>query len=444
MKNRKKQGKIKLLLVVIFCLTLGFALLSTTLKINGTAGIKSNRWSIHWDDDSIDDSGVTPTTAADVTDTDKQNISFAVQLELPGDYYEFTVDAVNDGTINGAIDSIKKNYYKQGETTPSAVPSYIDYTVVYADSGEEPKKGDILEANGGKIKYKVRVEFKSTEKTLPNDTSVGTYEFNVDYIQSKEEKSIDSIFYTTADIILYNPVTNKYCKSTGEDNCYEWIITNIDETNEKVDLMYLREVDELSSTQDSYTILENYTNNWNESLSVDSSYNLPANSNGFSGKSYSGYKARLPILSDFTDRVDNKLKEENIAQAIETPKNYITLIYDTNSYGYRGYTSDNVSSGSAAPLQYTMTNSSSSNYYIHPIIKVDMTDEYVFFDIGTPIYVNPTTYKLCTKSESDANVNSNNKATNIKDGCMKWYVLSYTNDTINLLSDHNTTAHTYH
>ena len=36
MKNRKKRNKIYLYLLVILGLTVGFALLSTTLNINGT------------------------------------------------------------------------------------------------------------------------------------------------------------------------------------------------------------------------------------------------------------------------------------------------------------------------------------------------------------------------------------------------------------------------
>ena len=52
MKN-KKQRKIFLYLLVILGITVGFALLSTTLYINGTAGIKANTWDIHWDQESI-------------------------------------------------------------------------------------------------------------------------------------------------------------------------------------------------------------------------------------------------------------------------------------------------------------------------------------------------------------------------------------------------------
>ena len=42
-KMKKRYSLLELLLIV-FMITVGFALLSTTLKINGTAGLKSNSW----------------------------------------------------------------------------------------------------------------------------------------------------------------------------------------------------------------------------------------------------------------------------------------------------------------------------------------------------------------------------------------------------------------
>lgn len=45
MRN-KKQRKVFLYLLIILGISVGFALLSTTLNINGIAGIKSNTWNI--------------------------------------------------------------------------------------------------------------------------------------------------------------------------------------------------------------------------------------------------------------------------------------------------------------------------------------------------------------------------------------------------------------
>ena len=42
-------------------------------------------------------------------------ISFAAEFELPGDYYEFTVDAVNEGSIDAKLDNFTSNLSPNSE-----------------------------------------------------------------------------------------------------------------------------------------------------------------------------------------------------------------------------------------------------------------------------------------------------------------------------------------
>ena len=119
MRKNKKNKKLLLLLLLLMAVTIGYALLSTTLKINGTAGIKKNTWNIHWDPTSYQQSlggGATATTPT--YNSDNTQINYGVTLELPGDYYEFTIDAVNEGTISGKIAEISHtvSYIEGGET----------------------------------------------------------------------------------------------------------------------------------------------------------------------------------------------------------------------------------------------------------------------------------------------------------------------------------------
>ena len=46
--RRRKNNKIYSLIIILLILTIGFAALSTTLKINGNAIISKNTWSIYW------------------------------------------------------------------------------------------------------------------------------------------------------------------------------------------------------------------------------------------------------------------------------------------------------------------------------------------------------------------------------------------------------------
>ena len=47
--RRKKRDKLMLLLVLLLAISVGYAALSTTLKINGTTSISTNTWGIYWD-----------------------------------------------------------------------------------------------------------------------------------------------------------------------------------------------------------------------------------------------------------------------------------------------------------------------------------------------------------------------------------------------------------
>ena len=57
------------------------------------------------------------------------------------------------------------------------------------------------------------------------------------------------------------------------------------------------------------------------------------------------------------------------------------------------------------------------------------------------IYLDPTNLtKTCTKEEAEKNVNEYETPTEIKTGCMKWYVLNDEGENYTMILDHNTTA----
>ena len=163
--NKKKKNKILLLLILLLGITVGFAALATTLKINGNAGIAKNTWSVYWANVG-NQTGVTPSTAPGITSEDEEHqnniLSFGVTLDKPGDFYEFQVDAVNDGTIDAMLSVITTNITSGG--SPATLPSYIKYTVKYADD-EEPLEKHLLAKNTTE-RYKIRLEFL---KTITND-----------------------------------------------------------------------------------------------------------------------------------------------------------------------------------------------------------------------------------------------------------------------------------
>ena len=192
MKKTKKQRQIMFLLILIVGITIGFALLSTTLYINGIAGIKKNTWNVHWDDTSIVETqgSVTATTPAAVTDTNKTNISFEVEFELPGDYYEFTADAINEGSIDGIISNVEVVFYQADGVTPydtnNPLPSEIVYSLTHAD-GTAIAEDEVITHGGGTIGYKFRIGYNSQTTTLPAAPIVVKPKIEITPVQHKEE-----------------------------------------------------------------------------------------------------------------------------------------------------------------------------------------------------------------------------------------------------------------
>ena len=196
MKSKKKK-KLLLLLVLLLGLTVGFALLSTTLKINGTAGVKGNTWDVRWDDESVDVAqGSVSAEDPEVEGTNDDTVTFSVNLELPGDYYEFTVDAVNKGTIDAIITDIRTTIKDADSTSQTynqevSLPSYIHFTVTYGD-GVPVEVGHRLAKRVDATHptaqtYKVRVEYDPLAEVTPESDLAYKIEYEVDYGQASKK-----------------------------------------------------------------------------------------------------------------------------------------------------------------------------------------------------------------------------------------------------------------
>ena len=185
MKRNKKRDYLSILLLLVVGLSIGYALLQTTLTINGTSKIKGNTWDIHFANLSVTEGSVTIGTGdvAAAIQSSTTDITYTVTLNEPGDFYEFTVDAVNAGTIDGMIESVTSKLNNAPITT---LPAYLDYSVAYSD-GIEIAPNQYLKA-GDSETYKVRIEFnRDIENTdLPSTVQTLTLAFGVVYIQADD------------------------------------------------------------------------------------------------------------------------------------------------------------------------------------------------------------------------------------------------------------------
>ena len=106
MRRYKKNGTIYILVLLLLGLTLGYAYLNTTLNIDGTVNVSSANWNVYWDNIQYSSNNVTDVTTPATISTGKTEVVFNVNFKEPGDTYEFTVDAVNDGSIDAMVDTV--------------------------------------------------------------------------------------------------------------------------------------------------------------------------------------------------------------------------------------------------------------------------------------------------------------------------------------------------
>ena len=177
--RRKQQSIISIVLDLIILLIIGYAILQSNLNINGTASINNPTWNIHWANVQVTNGSVSASTPT--IDSAQTTVTYSVVLNVPGNYYEFTVDAVNSGTIDGMIDSITS---KLNGTTITNLPDYLNYTVSYFDG--MPLQTNQLLAAGTTEKYRVRIEYRTDIELnqIPATNQNLTLQFTVKYKQS--------------------------------------------------------------------------------------------------------------------------------------------------------------------------------------------------------------------------------------------------------------------
>ena len=178
-KKNKRKLNYMILIIMLLVISIGYAVLSTNLNIVGAGTINNPTWDIHWENVSVKTGSVSASTPT--IDTAKTTVNYSVTLTIPGDYYEFTVDAINAGTIDGMI-SVVSNKLNNVEIT--TLPNYLEYKVTYED-GVDIAPNHLLAANSSE-KYKVHVGYKKdiSVSDIPSTAQTLNLSFSVTYIQS--------------------------------------------------------------------------------------------------------------------------------------------------------------------------------------------------------------------------------------------------------------------
>ena len=191
---KRKYLLLIVLFIIMLLITFGYAYLSAGLNISGSSTIHNATWSIYWDNVQVTTGSVSASTP--VIDTAKTTVSYNIILEKPGDFYEFTVDVKNDGTIDAMIESISS---KLNGVVIQTLPSYLIYSVTYADD-VEIQNNQLLSANSSDT-YKVRIEYKRdiTISDMPTTQQNLSLSFSVNYIQANNNATrVRDILFETS------------------------------------------------------------------------------------------------------------------------------------------------------------------------------------------------------------------------------------------------------
>ena len=213
-QSQKRYVAVIILLLLITCVSIGYAVLSTSLNISGTSTIKNSTWGIELDDENDDTiecpdtqkCTINPTNPDDLTPDDGivtpenpnpkgaiiwmdgNTVYFKHLLSKPGDVFTFTATYTNTGSIDAKVTNVTKSELN------ATAQQFMTYTVTYED-GTAVQSGDRLNA-GQTATFKVTVTYKPEITVLPtdaqlaliNETSAGhtgaTSLFTVNYEQA--------------------------------------------------------------------------------------------------------------------------------------------------------------------------------------------------------------------------------------------------------------------
>ena len=210
-----------IVIISVFTLSIAYAAMSTVLEIHGNSEVVASSWDIHLDNVEVKSGSVSANTPS-ISGT--SSLSFDVELNTPGEYYEFTVDVVNDGSIDAMIDSVVKT---PELTTEQA--KYIKYEITY-ENGESISTKQTLK-KGTTTPIKVRVEYRKdlVSSDLPSGATELSLKLTLVYVQSDGSGS-----EIVKDGKIYAKVISGDGTQVGDEICIDtecfYVISSTDST----------------------------------------------------------------------------------------------------------------------------------------------------------------------------------------------------------------------
>ena len=176
--------------------------------------------------------------------------------------------------------------------------------------------------------------------------------------------------YEVGNNVFFDPVNYEICdENSDSETCYNWVAIKKNNNNYE---LYLKGIYEsmLWTEKNPVDVIKNYTQNWDDRLTIDSSYDIEVTEDY--GYKFSEAKARILTKSEYDKIVDKSLLVKPYTQS----ERYKYLIIDTqnryfDNFGYNGQYATDV--GTYFDFD---TNSNQGAYandtYLRPVISINM------------------------------------------------------------------------
>ena len=171
--RRTFLGMFLFLLFVSF--GVGYAYLTTNLSIDGISNLKGSKWDVHFDNINVTEGSV---ETEDPVISDDTTVSFNATLENPGDFYEFNIDVVNEGTLDARISSV--------EVLPVLTEEekeYFNYEVDYTTDLDVTEDDLLLAGRTRTIKITFEYLENDDENNYPDTDKEFEFKLDLDYEQ---------------------------------------------------------------------------------------------------------------------------------------------------------------------------------------------------------------------------------------------------------------------
>ena len=213
-RRRRKYMSSKLIIIVLllaFGMGIGYAAISTTLTIDGTSDIDSASWNVHFENVQVTSGSVTATTPVISNET---SVSFSANLANPGDFYEFTVDVVNVGTLDAKLDGIGILPALTQEQQ-----NYLYYTVTYLDGSDIFENDPLYSGTTKKLLIRCEYLIQTDTSLYPTEDTSFNFSVSLTYVQGHgSDRRI--VYLPNADYYIGTPLPSIGTEYTTYDEAY--------------------------------------------------------------------------------------------------------------------------------------------------------------------------------------------------------------------------------